>query len=530
MFRKASDDYIEDGILEDEVTIDNGNGHSRNKTDKFASFQYHIKNIFFPNEKPEVARAKYKKLREIDYSRFVASALTEPGANLTTVLDLEQVKQCAIIWANDGVIRRGLNKLNFAIQPVRSKYAVALNQELVDSLTATKLELLTREVFGENDKNVIRLRQKITRCNNRCNLWDNTGKLSKKSWVYGRGALETIRFPVSDEWPKYGEPEALVPLYSTRLTKPIIKRRSRALTGFMYNDPNTEGDQERAIRVPNIIPAFNDDDGMFENTDYSGISMLWPILAVSQTNEVLNSEDLPAAIRQMWAPFADIYTGDNKDSTTDEIKKEWEDASILVHHKEGLKVNVHNITADIMQLINSREGNAKYELWSLGIPMFIVFEDVANFATADKSLQAFKAMVVEHYRTWLRGILERYWYDPILADHLHIDVSEVISQKIKIKAIFEDLTYETRKDIVESERELILMGVHDEIDAAKRLGEDEIAEKLLELRTAKAEQRDADIEERIAKLEDNKNVGAGMQMIFKNGGNNQDNGEEEEET
>jgi hypothetical protein len=519
MFSKKS--TLEPGVLEDEVTIDNGNGHSSSKEDdKFASFMFRARNLFFPKDSPEVGYQKFKKLRNIDYGRFVAAALnpTDPAANLTTVLDIEQVKQCAIIWSNDGVIRRGLNKLNFAIQPVRSKYAVALNQELTDSIVSRKLEILQKEVFGENDKNVIRLRQKITRCNNRCNLHENTGKLAKNAWIYGRNALETVRFPVSNEWPQFGEPEALVPLYSTRITRPIIKRRSKKFMGFMYDDPDTSGSDERAIRIPNIVPAFNDDDGVFENTMYSGVSMLWPILSVSQTNEVLNDEDLPAAVRQLWAPFADIYTGDNKDSTTTEIKREWEDGSILVHHKEGLKVNIHNIVADIMQLINSREGNAKYELWSIGIPMFIVFEDVANFATADKSLQAFKAMVVEFYRTWLRGILEHYWYDPILADHLNVPLDDVISQKIKIKAIFEDLTYETRKDVVESERELILMGVHDEIDAADRLGEDEIKQKLLELRAAKEEQRQADIEERIAKLEDsNNNVGNGMRMIFQPG-------------
>jgi hypothetical protein len=467
--------------------------------DAVSSLSLKFRNLFFGlrNPKQQEEINKYDKFRRIPFSRFVASALVNnPGDALLSTLDMDQLEQCANIWANDGIIRRGLNKLDYAIHPTRIQNSIELNEEFTGSLTQEKLEILQRQVFGEGDSKVIRLKQKLIRVNKRCKLQDRTSKLTKKTWIYGRGGLETKRFPRDDnEWPLYGEPRALIPMYSTRIQKPILNSVTRELTGFTYDDPDTRDGDVRNVKIPNLIPAFNDDDGIFEFTEYSGISMLWPILSVSQTNEVMNDEDLPAAIRQLWTKFGHIYTGDNKESTTKEIKKEWQAGSLLIHHKPGLKMEIADMTTDIMQLINAREGNAKYLLWSIGIPMFIMFEDAANYATADKALQAFKAGVVDFYRTWLRGILEDYYFDPILADHLNVPLDQVISERLKIKAIFEEIVYDTRKDIILAEKDLFGMRVHDGEDVLEKLGEDKILEKWRARARAQADARQQDIDE-----------------------------------
>ena len=42
---------------------------------------------------------------------------------------------------------------------------------------------------------------------------------------------------------------------------------------------------------------------------------------------------------------------------------------------------------------------------------------------------------MEYYRTLLQGILEQYWYDPLLADHFDVDIEEVICSTCKDETI-----------------------------------------------------------------------------------------------
>ena len=120
----------------------------------------------------------------------------------------------------------------------------------------------------------------------------------------------------------------------------------------------------------------------------------------------------------------------------------------------------------------------------MNLALFLMYEDTANFATANQTMQTYKAGVLKRYRTWLQGILEDYWYDTILADHLGMEVKDVISSPIKVKAIFADINFETRKEVIEGDKILVDMEELNRIDVAKDIDRKDIV--------ARIEQEEAD--------------------------------------
>ena len=80
--------------------------------------------------------------------------------------------------------------------------------------------------------------------------------------------------------------------------------------------------------------------------------------------------------------------------------------------------------------------------------------------------------------SWLQNVLEKYWYDPILADFYGVPVEEVVSQEVKIKPIFEDINFETRLEIIEGCQSLVNMGVYNPIDVARDINNKQVQRRL----------------------------------------------------
>jgi predicted ester cyclase len=274
----------------------------------------------------------------------------------------------------------------------------------------------------------------------------------------------------------------------------------------MYEENGTINGK-RKIPATDLVPAFHDDNNVFDNSYYSGISAVWPILSVAQTIDAINDEDLPESARQLHAKFGIMYAGTSNKSTLRKLKENLEASTWLIHNEAGLTADVHDLARDLMELPNVQQALAKYICQSMSLPLFLLFEDTANFATANQVMQVYKAGQLNRYRTWFRGILEKYWYDPILADHLDIELKDVISADIKIKAMFPDINFETRKEIIEGDQNLQNMLVYKPSDSAKDIGRPDIASRLqfeeAELNDSIKNQRLQSIEESASRIQDN---------------------------
>ncbi len=413
--------------------------------------------------------------------------------NLQSVLTRDQLIQCADAYVNNGIVRTVVDKSVFFIQGDRTNFTIAPNDELVEVSTDQEVRQLEQGISDGlvNTSQGItidikELKRKCVRFNKRVKLHDRTDKLLTSSLLFGRNALEIIRLPPV-EGETFGEPYALRHLNSLRWIDTQINAQSGAFEGMFYDEGT--GRDNRFIPVSSLVPAFYDDNNLYDNTNFSGLSAVWPILSVSQADDVINDEDIPEAVKNLAGQLTTVYAGTNSQSKIDEIKEVLSDKRMVVHGLDQLKTETFPLAGNILQLPDVRLADAKYICMCLSLPLFLLFEDTANFATANQVMQVFKAGMLKRHRTWLQGILEDNWYDPILADHLGIELKDVISADIKIKAIFPDINFETRLDIVTADEKLMSMGVLNTSDVAKDIDRKDIVQRLEEEQAAKDEQR-----------------------------------------
>lgn len=388
--------------------------------------------------------------------------------NLITVLNKNQLLQCGNAYINNGIVRTVIDKTVYFINGERSSFVIEPNDELTEGLDDKETRELRDKI--QNSPENLELRRKLVRYNKRTEFNDRCAKLLTSTLIAGRGALEIKTLDVEGS----KQPFSLKHLNSLRI-KEAKQDSNGNFTGFEYEE---QIGKTRFISSQNMIAAFHDDNNILDNSNYSGLSAVWPILEAANTIEAIISEDMPEAARQLHAKFGIMYAGTSKKSTLRKLREELEASTWLVHNEEGLTAEVHDLARDPMELMNVTESLAKYICMSTSLPMFLLFEDTANFATANQVMQVYKAGMLKRYRTWFQGILEKHWYDPILADHLGIELKDVISADIKIKAIFPDINFETRKEILEGDQIAVNIGTLNKIDVAKDIGREDIIPRL----------------------------------------------------
>lgn len=421
-----------------------------------------------------------------------------------SVLTVSQQKECIDSYTNDGIMRRLVNILVMGIKGKRVGQVIKPNEELTIGLDDQELIKLN-ESITKNDR-VPDLQRNLIRINARVGFNEKLDIFLKSMFVVSRGLTEIKRFPTSDDFPIYGEPRALIPLNAINITNVIVDQSTYELDGIEYDDGgnSARNNGKRIIRPLQMMFGVNDDNNLYTNSLYSGVSPVWTCLSTSQSNLVINDEDIPEATRQVAQKFGFLYTGTNQPSHTAQIREQLANSTWLVHNNEKLKPEVYDLARDLTELPEVREMNSKYMTWSMMVPMFLIFEDTANFATASQALQAWKVTTIDYYRTVLQGILEKYWYNPLIADHFGIDISDVLTQKIKIKAEFEDIVFDTYKDKVEANVALVNSGVFTDEFALENLGYDKFLQLKRELNQELEAQKEEDIkaqQELIAKGE-----------------------------
>jgi len=449
----------------------------------------------------------------------------------TTVLTQDQLAQCGYAYINNGIVRGVVDRSVFFIQGERTKAVVEANDELIEISDDEEAKQLEEDII--NDTLVIQndpeqenpipsgparikdLKRKTVRLNKRVKLHTGIEKGLTSSLVFGRGFLEIVRLPVDERWPIYGEPVALKHLVTKNVAEVFFNSKTGAFEGIDYNT----GDSikpTRFIKSTNLIPFFHDDNNIIENTQGSGLSAVWPILSVSQSDDVINDEDIPEITKNTGGVLTIIRAATNDDGKLREIKEKANGKTQMVVG-EGQVEDVLSVPLgrDPHELTDVRIANGKYICQCMNLPLFLLFEDTANFATANQTMQVYKAGVLKRYRTWLQGILEDYWYDTILADHLGIEVKDVVSAPIKIKAVFADINFETRKEVIEADKILMDMGVFNERDVAKDIDRPDIVNRLDSEEAQREKQQEQDVQNAFQRLR-NQN----LQLQAQNNNNN----------
>ena len=419
-----------------------------------------------------------------------------PPSNLpTTVLTDDQLKQCGDAYINNGMVRRVVDSSNFFIQGDRTKFIIDPNDELTASVSDEEEKKLMKDIAEDtlqieqetDDDGIViiksqearikDLRKKGIRLNKRVKLYNNIERLINSALVFGRGVLEIVRLPKGGEWPRYGEPIALRHIPTRTISDVVFNKQTDRFEGLYYmtGDPDNP---LKWLKATNLIIAIHDDNNIYDRTKGSGLSAIWPILSVSQADDVINDEDVPEIVRNTGGVLNIIYAGTNDEGKLKEFAKKIDGKTQVVHGLDGVEVISAPLGRKPADITDVRVADGKYICQCMNLPLFILYEDTANFATANQTMQVYKEGILKRYRTWLQGILEDCWYDTILADHLDIDVKDVISAPIKIKATFSDINFEIRKDVVTTDKMLFDMEVFNRQDVAKDIDRKDVAQRI----------------------------------------------------
>lgn len=435
---------------------------------------------------------RFKTVRRIDMPKSKSAAVVSPieAQQQKQILSRQQLLQCADAYTNDSTLRTAINKHIDFILGDRTKFTVELNEELTEFATDEERDALQSELKSAE---VDDLRTKTIRINKRVELHVHLVQLWISAFIFGRSLSNIIRFPRNDEFPQFGEPRALLNLNTTRIVDVNVDTKTGDFKGYYYDYGIVD---KNKVLIPStaLIPLWIDDANIYDNTMYSGTSPIWPLLNLVYTNQIINDEDLPEAAKTTWSKFALIYSGTSKQSVTARINDQLKAGTALVHNQEKMKSEVYDLGKDIRELTDVRAKNAQYMVQGTGLPIFFLFEDVPNFATAGATLASYKVSTLLRYRTMLRGILEKYWYDPILADHFNIPLEDVISLRIRVRAAFEDIIFDTFKERVDALAILFDKGIYDEEKVLKELDAEDVLERRRQLEDVEKQEMQEEID------------------------------------
>jgi hypothetical protein len=261
----------------------------------------------------------------------------------------------------------------------------------------------------------------VNKVNKQVHLHDKLVQLSIQNFVFGRslGGIDRVK---RGNFMKFGEPVHVKILNTTRIKDVKINPASGDFEGYIY-DFGLPGKKEEPIPAIKLLPMWWNDANIYDNTPYQGMSAIWPILGMAQALGFINEEDLPEGAKTSWSPYGFVYVGDKDEASIAKLRKKAEVGTLIYHNQKDLRFDIANTQPDLEKLSNVAMSIMKRMCIEFGFPMFLLFEDTANFATANQVMQAYRAGVLERDRTWLRNILEQYWYDPMLADHVPLSIS-----------------------------------------------------------------------------------------------------------
>ena len=403
-----------------------------------------------------------------------------------------QLLQMAHEYHNNGTVRTMVNKRTDYMLGNRTKWLVEPNDIIpTEDLSPKEQQALEAIMTGQEIKD---LRRDINKVNKQVQLHDKLTSLVINNFIFGR-SLAGIDRKKTPEFPKIGEPTHLKVLNTLRIKKVEVNEITGDFEGYRY-DFGLLNKTDVFIPATKLLPMWYNDSNIYDNTPYQGMSAIWTVLGMAQNNNFISDEDLPEACKTSWSPYGFVYVGDKNEESTAKLRRKAEVGTLIYHNQEKLRFDIADTRPDLKALWETRLQNMKAMCIDFGFPMFLLFEDTANFATAKEVMQAYRAGVLERDRTWLRGILEKYWYDPMLFDHVPEleNIEDLWKAKIKIKAAFEDINFETKKDVIEGGEKLINLGVYDVIDLAREIdARPEIIERLESMAKAIQADREAHI-------------------------------------
>ena len=342
-------------------------------------------------------------------------------------------------YRSDGQVKRAIDK---RVEFLLGKHGKTV-LDTTEEFSAFQERKAALDAINTNERYINAKKQiDILQAKKAIRFHDKLISATKQCLIYGRSAIEIVRG--ADDWPV-----ALHVLNSKRLGKVEVNPDTWEFLGVHYVDMPTNQD---LLNAEDLIYFTINDDHVTPRTIHYGLSVLEPVIDTSETKRIIKQEDLKEAAKALYAGVAFIrflneaVTAAEMQTFANQITPGgW------TTHKYDIEVKVEKIADNLQQLIEICDFCNREELRDIGVPSFIGgYEQIANYANSQQVLLAYKEAEINTGRTWLKDIIQPQWLNSLFYQLAGIDDSEdsPVQPEVKLNYEFEDLTFETTLDKV----------------------------------------------------------------------------------
>ena len=293
-----------------------------------------------------------------------------------------------------------------------------------------------------------------------CELYErHLPQAMAQSYVFGRAALWIVRANKdieSQELPvkwgfREGVPVALRPLDSMNLGDVIVDRKSWEPKTLMYdgtlgseneiNRKNNQGQRKSTeeLDIEDIVYFTRDDYNIIPDSLNYGFSRLVDAIPISENKRRLTKKVLSEINNNQWAGL-NIY--EIPGMSTKDLQNFANTLKPGKNKVTNQPITVHNVNPQFdMQgnLEQLRELHLNI-LMAITVPSVLLnFENITNRATTEAVLSAWQQTKLEAERNWIRNILWKYWYRPLI--EFYFPDKDFLYLRIKIIEEFQSIEF-----------------------------------------------------------------------------------------
>lgn len=275
-----------------------------------------------------------------------------------------------------------------------------------------------------------------------------------QAFVFGRSALWIVRAndtiqqnEMLAKWGfKEGVPVALRPLDSLNLGQVIVDTKSWEPKKIEYegnlgsiDDVSRQRTEMEVLDIENLVYFTRDDYNIIPDSYNYGFSRLTDAIPISENKRRLTKKVLAEINNNQWAglniyEIAGMSTKDMQ-AFADTLRP---GRSKITN--QPLKVHNVNPQFDMSGNLEQLKQLHLNLLMAVKVPSFMMnFEQVTNRATTEAVLQAWQQTVLEAERNWIRMILWKYWYKPLI--EFYFPDKQFLYLRIKILEEFQDIEF-----------------------------------------------------------------------------------------
>lgn len=322
-----------------------------------------------------------------------------------------------------------------------------------------------------------------------------------QSKVYGRAAMELVG-GTGDA----GQlPSAIHVLNSKKLAQVEVDPVSWKFLGVHYSDlPKGPSGQDDILPAEQLIYFANRDFHVSPGSLYYGLSELEGVIDGSDSKRIAKQEDIKEIMKSNWAPFIILkFINPNISVTQMQEVINGMAPGLPFATKQDIESEVVSLEGDLAKLTDAIDFLNRESLRELGVPSFLGgYEQIANYANSQQVLLSYREIELEADRTWIKDIIQPQWLNKLFYQLLGIEDYEENIPEAKLTYEFEDVSFETTLDkinsslllfdrqLISGEKVLKIAGYDDEIEEYKLRKEEIDAQKALMQRQFEQQQKD----------------------------------------